>query len=76
MSNYYHLSPEERALIMIEYNQGMSIRSIGYLLNRSPSTICREVKRNLTTQISQYCAATAARQYQNRRVILPNKLMI
>jgi len=22
MNNYYHLSPEERALIMIEYNQG------------------------------------------------------
>ena len=40
MNNYYHLSPEERALIMIEYNQGSSIRSIGYLLNRSPSTIC------------------------------------
>ena len=48
MNNYYHLSPEERALIMIEYNQGASIRSIGCLLNRSPSTICREVKRNLT----------------------------
>ena len=77
MNNYYHLSPEERALIMIEYNQGVSIRSIGYLLNRSPSTICREVKRNLTTQISQYCATTAARQYQDRRklCVKPQKLI-
>ena len=77
MNNYYHLSPEERALIMIEYNQGSSIRSIGYLLNRSPSTICREIKRNLTTQTSKYCAATAARQYKDRRklCVKPQKLI-
>jgi len=28
MNNYYHLSPEERALIMIEHSQGSSFRSI------------------------------------------------
>lgn len=77
MNKYYHLSPEERALIMIKYNQGSSIRSIGYLLNRSPSTICREIKRNLTAQTSRYCAATAARQYKDRRKlsVKPKKLM-
>jgi len=48
MSNYQHLSPEEQALIMIEYNQGKSIRFISYSFNRSPSTISREIKRNLS----------------------------
>ncbi|MDC9714816.1 MAG: helix-turn-helix domain-containing protein [Gammaproteobacteria bacterium] len=32
MSNYQHLSPEERALIMIEYNQGKSIGLLAYCL--------------------------------------------
>lgn len=77
MNNYHHLSPEERALIMIEHNQGLSIRSIGYLLNRSPSTVCRELKRNLATQTSEYCASIAASQYKDRRKLCtkPKKLL-
>ena len=65
--NYYHLSPEERAVIMIEYRQGMSIRSIGALLNRSASTISRELKRNLTASTAHYCASNAGRRYSQKR---------
>jgi len=61
--NYHHLSPEERAVIMIEYRQGMSIRPIGALLNRSASTISRELKRNLTWSTAHYCASNAGRRY-------------
>nr|WP_225879212.1 helix-turn-helix domain-containing protein [Isorropodon fossajaponicum symbiont] len=76
MNNYQHLSPEERAFIMIEYNQGRSIRYISYLLNRSPSTISREIKRNLSNTINNYCATTAAKRYQDKRqlCIKPQKL--
>jgi len=77
MNNYQHLSPEERALIMIEYNQEKSIRYIGQTLNRSPSTISREIKRNLSDTIKTYCATTAAKRYQHKRrsCIKPQKLM-
>ncbi|CAC9595850.1 hypothetical protein [uncultured Gammaproteobacteria bacterium] len=44
MNNYHCLSPEERALIMIERDQGSSIcsiSSISSLLNHSLSTVYR-----------------------------------
>jgi len=43
---YNHLSLTERELISIFKGQGKSINEIGCLLNRSPSTISRELKRN------------------------------
>jgi IS30 family transposase len=67
MSNYYHLSPEERAILMIKHHQGHSTRSIGRFLNRSASTICRELNRNSTNKASGYCASTAGRQYFQSR---------
>lgn len=67
MSNYYHLSPEERAVIMIEYPKGNSIRKISKLLNRSASTISREIKRNHSKSTNRYCATNAFKQYTNRR---------
>lgn len=41
-----HLSLEEREEISRGLAANMSIRAIALLLNRSPSTICREIKRN------------------------------
>ncbi len=76
MTHYYHLSPEERAMIMIEYNQGMSIRSIGRLLNRSASTIGRELKRNLVSKTSSYCASTAGRRYKESRKLCVKPLKL
>lgn len=41
-----HLSLEEREEISRGLAANLSIRAIALLLNRSPSTICREIKRN------------------------------
>jgi IS30 family transposase len=70
MQIYQHLSPEERASIMLMLEQQYSIRFIAKHLNRSPSTISREIKRNhrssaLITQ--SYCATTASKRYFNQR---------
>ena len=43
---YSHLSEEERQVIQIEVGNGASIRGIGAMLGRSPSSISREIKRN------------------------------
>lgn len=46
-THYQHLSAEERATIMIMLQQGCSARSIARTLQRSPSTITREIRRAL-----------------------------
>ena len=46
MSHYIHLTIEERETLYLLFNQGVSIRKIAAELNRSPSTIRRELKRN------------------------------
>jgi len=46
MKKYSHLSLTERELISFHKAQGKSINDIGRLLNRSGSTISRELKRN------------------------------
>ena len=43
---YSHLSEEERQVIQIEVGNGASIRGIGAMLGRSPSSNSREIKRN------------------------------
>ncbi|WP_414675069.1 helix-turn-helix domain-containing protein, partial [Luteibacter sp.] len=62
---YHHLCAEERALIMIERQNGSSLRHIAARLGRSPSTISREVRR--IVQNAPYDAARAARSYRDRR---------
>ncbi|WAT16479.1 IS30 family transposase [Xanthomonas fragariae] len=62
--SYVHLSAEERAVLQIETRRGQSLRSISRLLDRSPSTLSRELARQPTTT---YCARDAAVQYRARR---------
>lgn len=45
--SYNHLTIEERSCIYQFLTLGMSIRKIAQALKRSPSTISREIKRNL-----------------------------
>ena len=45
MKSYRQLSMEEMHQISTYANQGESLRSIAKRLDRSPSTICRELKR-------------------------------
>jgi IS30 family transposase len=65
MSSYHHLSPEERAIIMLERDRGASLREIADRLGRNPSTVSRELRRN--TSASGYCATRAGRSYNTRR---------
>ncbi len=61
---YHHLSAEERALMMIERQNGSSLRSIARRLGRSPATISRELRRAGT---DAYDATQAAQGYRARR---------
>ncbi len=61
---YHHLSPEDRAVIMIERRNGRSLRSIARLLGRSPSTVSRELKR---AGGGSYETTLAAEGYRERR---------
>jgi len=78
MTIYCHLSPEERAVIMIERNNHSSIRKIARTLNRSASTISRELKRNSVAPKSVYCAKSARDKYDTRRetCVKPMKLAV
>jgi len=67
MTTYYHLSPEERAVIMIERSNHSSIRKIARTLNRSASTISRELQRNSVSTEAVYCAKSARQRYDKRR---------
>ena len=75
MTQYNHLSPEERAFIMLERDRGISLRQIAFRLNRSPSTLSREINRNASTD--RYCATRAGSAYKRRRQhsVRPRKLI-
>ena len=64
--SYSELSVEERATIQIGHAQGLSLRRIASLIDRSPSTISREVRRNRDA-CGHYSARTAQRRMQARR---------
>ena len=67
---YTHLSPEERAAIMLELhharedNRPCSIRALARALNRNPSTISRELRR---LGDAPYDATLAAIHYRQQR---------
>jgi IS30 family transposase len=60
---------------MLERQRGTSLRSIAEQLDRSPSTLCRELKRNQPDKRA-YCATQAAKAYNIRRKssVKPRKL--
>lgn len=47
--NYKHLSINERACIFEFKNMGLGVREIAKRLERSPSTISRELNSNIRT---------------------------
>lgn len=63
--SYKHLTTFERARIETLYEQGISIRNIAKKLERSPSTISRELKRN--SQKGSYKSEHAQDNYNERR---------
>ncbi|RRW25076.1 IS30 family transposase, partial [Ectopseudomonas oleovorans] len=66
--SYTELSVEERATIQIGRTQGFSLRRIACLINRSPSTISRELRRNRDV-CGGYSAHAAQQQMQARRQV-------
>lgn len=65
--DYYHLTIQERTVIMQLYYSGYSIRSIAKVLGRNPSTISRELRRNREKQNKKYVSSTAQIYYQQRK---------
>ena len=63
-ASYHHLSPEERASIMIQHSQGATLSSIARLLGRHRSTISRELSRQAHRP---YSATRAANRYRHAR---------
>jgi IS30 family transposase len=61
-----HLSSEERGVIFAEHNRGSSQRSIGGLLGRPASTICRELARG-RQEDGRYCPQGGRLVYGVRR---------
>ena len=61
-----HLSSEERGVILDEHNRGSSQRSIGSLLGRPASTICRELVRGRQDD-GHYCPQGGRLVYNVRR---------
>jgi len=62
--NYKHLNINERIIIAQLKLSGLSIREIAHQLDRNPSTISRELKRNSYKtgsgyRITRYTASTA-----------------
>jgi len=61
---YKHISSEERALIMINDQQGISASETARVLGRHRSTISRELR---SQPKGKYCATNSAESYQQRR---------
>lgn len=64
--SYSELSLDERIIIRVGLLQSQSLRAIARQLNRSPSTISREVRRNRGPDGS-YTASLAQQQMKERR---------
>lgn len=63
---YVHLTPMERGQIQALFSQGLSQRAIAGTMGRSPSTVCRELRRNHARE-GVYDAACAQRRYAQAR---------
>ena len=66
MSHYTHFTIEEREKSRVLLEQGFSVRAIARTLNRSASSVSRELRRNANKDGS-YSAYAAERRYKKRR---------
>lgn len=65
--NYKHLTINERACIYQFKKLGMSVRKIAEAIDRSPSTVSRELKRNYCGKRYKYLPHIAEEKYNKRR---------
>lgn len=66
-THYDQLTLEERCQIAELRRAGTSLSKVAAALDRSPSTVCRELKRNTASQPAGYRPAFAQQQAQARR---------
>ncbi len=66
MSHYRHFTIDERECLLVYLSQGKKNCEIARLMNRSPSTISREIDRNAPDR-SKYSALNAQKAYEKRR---------
>ncbi len=64
---YKHLDVEERDILAVLKSQGHSLREIAGILNRSPSTLCRELKRNAAPVYTGYYLPHKAQERADNR---------
>lgn len=74
MRFYRHLSLKEREMILIMINGGANLRSIALSINRSPSTISREMTRNQYSKSIRYLPDRAHQESKDRKYRLTPKL--
>ncbi|MGO1492689.1 MAG: IS30 family transposase [Ruoffia tabacinasalis] len=74
MSHYNHLTIFEREKLFLMFNQGHSIRTIAAAVDRSPSTISRELKRNFKK--GTYSPIIAQTLYSYRKQNCGRKLIL
>ncbi len=67
MQPYTHFTLDERERLRVLYGEGKTIRAIAQALERSPSSISRELIRNRNKQTQQYNAWGASSLYLKRR---------
>lgn len=72
MKQYQHLNKEERFYIWNALRNGASQLQVARDLNRSPSTICREIKRNKPIQAKMYTYHWALQLIKWRKQRLAN----
>jgi IS30 family transposase len=72
MEKYQHLSQKERLKLYSYYQDGLPVRQIAAKINRSPSTVSRELRRNKIQQ--GYLPDTAQKLYRLRYRGRPRKI--
>lgn len=66
MTSYIHLTIHERKMFFLYHGFGFTIRRIGRLIKKSPSTVMRELKRN-TTKFRTYSPSLAQKSYHKNK---------
>ena len=73
--HYSQLDYQDRQTIAISLEQGLGIRAIGRVLNRSASTISREIARN-SGGIGYSCRYAQQRRVRRRRYAMPGPKLV
>ncbi|MEA3312234.1 MAG: helix-turn-helix domain-containing protein, partial [candidate division WOR-3 bacterium] len=64
---YHHLSLKERERIDMMRRKGISVRQMAVVLDRSPSSVSRELRRNRSAVYDSYLDHRAQERAYNRR---------